>query len=187
MHSEARPKPAPLAQLPEHRLIELYYHVTDLPNGVTTTGIWDLRTGVDDYLGRVDFRGKRVLEIGPASGYLTMEMEHRGADVTALELPDEIGWDFVPFPSDVVAGIREERQITLAVLKQTFALTRRLFQTPCGGRICAPVTDPGRAWNVRHCGLGRGAAPYPQPARHPDRVRQSALTRSSSPSCTILR
>ena len=54
-------------------------------------GLWDLRQTVDDYLGRIDFAGKRVLEIGPASGFLTIEMERRGADVVAVELPEGIG------------------------------------------------------------------------------------------------
>ncbi len=38
-----------------------------------------LATTIDDYLGRFDFRGKRCLDIGTASGYLTFEMERRGA------------------------------------------------------------------------------------------------------------
>ena len=61
-------------------------------------GDWDLRRGVDDYLGKVVFAGKRVLEIGPASGFLTFEMEKRGADVISVEVTDEHGWDFVPYP-----------------------------------------------------------------------------------------
>jgi len=40
----------------------------------------------------------RVLEIGPASGFLTFEMEKRGADVISVEVTDEHGWDFVPYP-----------------------------------------------------------------------------------------
>ena len=34
---------------------------------------WDLRNRVDDYLGRFDFRGKRAVDIGAASGFLTFE------------------------------------------------------------------------------------------------------------------
>ena len=75
-----------------------FYHSMSIPGVGEIVGLWDLRETVDDYLGRIDFAGKRVLEIGPASGFLTIEMERRGADVVAVELPDGVGWDFVPFP-----------------------------------------------------------------------------------------
>ena len=54
---------------------------------------------VDDYLGKVSFTGKRVLEIGPASGFLAFEMEKRGAEVVSVEVTADHGWDFVPYPS----------------------------------------------------------------------------------------
>jgi predicted nicotinamide N-methyase len=38
---------------------------------------------VDPYLGNFDFVGKRVLDVGAASGFLTFEMEKRGAEVVA--------------------------------------------------------------------------------------------------------
>src|SRR5207249_7736437 len=65
--------------------------------GVQTCALpiyWDLRGGVDEYLGKVAFEGQRVLEIGPASGFLTFEMEKRGADVVSVEVTEEHGWDF---------------------------------------------------------------------------------------------
>jgi O-methyltransferase len=58
--------------------------------------MWDLRGKTDEYLGGIDLRGRGVLEIGPASGCLTVEMERAGADVTAIELPPEASWDVVP-------------------------------------------------------------------------------------------
>jgi len=71
----------------EPRAVELddchFYHVMDLP-GIGQVGVaWDLRNGVDQYLGGVDLAGKRVLEVGPANGCLTIEMEQRGTDVVA--------------------------------------------------------------------------------------------------------
>ena len=82
MYGAARQRPRGL------RLLSLHDH----PGGVgKIIGLWDLRQTVDDYLGRIDFAGKRVLEIGPASGFLTIEMERRGADVVAVELPEGIG------------------------------------------------------------------------------------------------
>ena len=57
-----------------------FYHTMELPGrGVIEGQDWDLRGRVDEYLGNVDFAGQRVLEIGPASGFLTFEMEKRGA------------------------------------------------------------------------------------------------------------
>jgi hypothetical protein len=48
-----------------------WYHMFDKPDGSVIRGSWDYRHNVDDYLGQVDFRDKSVLEIGPASGFLT--------------------------------------------------------------------------------------------------------------------
>jgi len=53
-----------------------FYHVQDIPGlSKPTKGIWDLREGVDEYLGKVDFKNKTVLELGPSSGYCTFHME----------------------------------------------------------------------------------------------------------------
>jgi hypothetical protein len=49
----------------------LFYHSMDLPSIGKTSGIWNLRPNVDAYLGRVDFADQRVIEIGPANGFLT--------------------------------------------------------------------------------------------------------------------
>jgi hypothetical protein len=45
----------------------------------------------------VDFTGKRVLELGPASGFLTCHMERQGAEVVACDLSEDHSWDVVPF------------------------------------------------------------------------------------------
>jgi hypothetical protein len=57
----------------------------------------DLRRTVDDYLGRFDFRGKRVLDVGTASGFLTFEMEKRGAEVVSFDKASSAHWQLVPF------------------------------------------------------------------------------------------
>ncbi len=52
-----------------------------------------------------------VLEIGPASGYLTFWMEARGADVVSIELPLDHAWDIVPDVSlDTAAFERDVRE-----------------------------------------------------------------------------
>jgi SAM-dependent methyltransferase len=74
-----------------------FYHTIDIPGYGTKIGEWDLRRGVDRYLGKVDLTGKRVLEMGTANGFLCFEMERRGADVVAVDLSEEHSWDLVPF------------------------------------------------------------------------------------------
>jgi SAM-dependent methyltransferase len=86
-----------------------FYHVMDIPGyGVPTGTQWDLRGDTPGYLGGVDLAGKRVLEIGPASGYLTFYMEAQGAEVVSVELPLDHPWDIVPDVSLDTAEWEEE-------------------------------------------------------------------------------
>lgn len=100
-----------------------FYHVMDLPGHGRVGGQWDLRGQVDAYLGGVDFAGRSVLEIGPASGFLTAEMERRGADVLAFEMPPDAGWDYVPYPPDVLDPIMRDRVDTMRRLRNAFWFT----------------------------------------------------------------
>jgi SAM-dependent methyltransferase len=97
-----------------------FYHVMDLPGHGLVGGAWDLRGGVHDYLGQFSFAGKRVLEIGPASGFLTFEMEKHGAEVVAVELAEDVAWDFVPYPDAVLAEMRTTRREHMARLRNSF-------------------------------------------------------------------
>src|ERR1041384_2752818 len=100
-----------------------FYHTMELPGyGVIEGRDWDLRDGVDEYLGKVDFAGKRVLEIGPASGFLTFEMEKRGANVVSVEVTAEHGWDFVPYPAPRLEEIFGPRRIVMQQLKNAYWL-----------------------------------------------------------------
>jgi SAM-dependent methyltransferase len=75
----------------------LFYHLMEVPgHGLTAPAMWDLRGDTPGYLGGVDLAGKRVLEIGPGSGYLTFYMESQGAEVVSVELPADYAWDIVP-------------------------------------------------------------------------------------------
>jgi SAM-dependent methyltransferase len=97
-----------------------FYHTIDLPGHGVMNGDWDLRRGVDDYLGKVVFAGKRVLEIGPASGFLTFEMEKRGAEVASVEVTAEHGWDFVPYPASRLEEVFGPRRIVMERLKNSY-------------------------------------------------------------------
>lgn len=74
-----------------------FYHTMDIPDHGTVHGEWDLRGREALYLGNISLRGKRVLEVGTASGHLCFTMERMGADVVAYDLSDEQAWDIVPY------------------------------------------------------------------------------------------
>jgi len=85
-----------------------WYHSTVLSDGTEVKGQWDLRGGERDYLGRHNLNGKRVLEFGPASGYLTYWMERQGGQVTSFEAGWEAAFDQLPAVdgSDIVEAQR---------------------------------------------------------------------------------
>jgi methyltransferase family protein len=99
---------------PERTVTDLaqcyFYHSMEIPEYGLVEGQWDLREGVSEYCGGVDFAGKRVLEVGTASGFLCFHMERAGAEVVAYDLSDEDSWDLVPFPEldwdEIVASRR---------------------------------------------------------------------------------
>ena len=75
-----------------------FYHVQDIPGlSEPTKGSFDLRKGINEYLGHINFKNKTVLELGPASGYITFHMETLGGKVTCIDLSTEKdSWDIVP-------------------------------------------------------------------------------------------
>lgn len=73
-----------------------FYHKINIPGLGEVGEQWDLRKSIDSYLGNFDFRGKRVMDMGTASGFLTFEMEKRGADVVSFDMIDGTQWDIVP-------------------------------------------------------------------------------------------
>jgi hypothetical protein len=77
-----------------------FYHTMNIPGYGHVEGVWDLRESIRDYLGDVDFKGKRVLEIGTASGFLCFHMESQGAEVVAFDLAENQVGDIVPFARD---------------------------------------------------------------------------------------
>jgi len=95
-----------------------FYHSTDIPGVGLVEGQWDLREGFDDYLGNYDFTGKRVLEIGPATGFLTFRIEKTAAEVVAVELPmDRNFWNAVPYES---LGLARGRDSSWTEVEQQF-------------------------------------------------------------------
>jgi hypothetical protein len=72
-----------------------WYHCIDLGNGIVTDGDYDMTQYLKHYRFPDDLRGKRVLDVGRASGFFSFEFERRGADVTATEIASFFDWDFV--------------------------------------------------------------------------------------------
>ena len=74
----------------------VWYHAFELPDGRVLPGAWDLRGHEAAYLGGVDLAGTRVLELGPATGYLTFYMERMGAEVVSFEAGFDVSIDMLP-------------------------------------------------------------------------------------------
>jgi tRNA (mo5U34)-methyltransferase len=86
-----------------------WYHTIDLGEGLVTKGTFDIRSQVAKYGFPDDLRGKRALDIGRASGFFSFELERRGAEVTAMDLP-------TPYNKEYVGG-----EHTKAVLLKRYA------------------------------------------------------------------
>ena len=95
-------KPLPTAYVGE-RYVEgpagcYFYHTLDMPEHGTVEGGWDLRGRFEDYIGHVDLRGKRFLDVGAASGFLSFEAERLGAaEVTSFDLDTAERQHLLPF------------------------------------------------------------------------------------------
>jgi hypothetical protein len=90
-----------------------WYHTSVLRNGEVIQGAWDLRGGESAYLGGTEFGGARVLELGPASGYLTFWMERSGAEVVGFEAGFDVPVDLIPFEG---RDMRVEKAIIMDVV-----------------------------------------------------------------------
>ncbi|MEM7582937.1 MAG: class I SAM-dependent methyltransferase [Acidobacteriota bacterium] len=64
-----------------------WYHTVELPNGLLTPGQYDFRSTIDAFGFPEDLRGLQVLDVGTATGFFAFELERRGAQVTAVDLP----------------------------------------------------------------------------------------------------
>lgn len=108
-----------------------FYHKTDLPDFGTVGGDWDLRSCVDAYLGNYNFQGKRVLDMGAASGFLTFEMEKRGAEVVSYDIRTGADWDIVPHYKlrDKLARMRQDSDRAINSLKNAYWLSHSQFKS----------------------------------------------------------
>ena len=103
-----------------------FYHTDEFPDIGLVKGEWDLRAGVDNYIGNIDLERKRVLELGTASGFLCFEMERRGADVVAYDLSENDAWDIEPYGGQSAPEILEERKKLIRKINNAWWFTHHL-------------------------------------------------------------
>jgi len=104
------------------------YHTTEMPNGETIYGPWDLRRGEDSYLGGIDLNGRAILELGPATGHMTFWMESSGAAVTSLEVGYDRSVDVIPADPDDVASFRRSIMATVQRINNTWWFLHSAFE-----------------------------------------------------------
>jgi 2-polyprenyl-3-methyl-5-hydroxy-6-metoxy-1,4-benzoquinol methylase len=107
----------------------LFYHTMDLPGPETVVGSWDLRPGIDRYLGGMSFRGKRVLDIGAASGFLSFHMERQGAEVVSYDLSDADSWDLVPYAGTDLAQQSPQTRASIRRLNDGYWYCHRALKS----------------------------------------------------------
>ncbi len=101
----------------------IFYHTIDIPGHGLIEGLFDLRKTVTDYLGGFAFAGKRVLEIGPGSGFITAYLESQSAEVVAVEVSEDFIWDIVPQKEAIRSQWAAERREVMQKLKNSFWFT----------------------------------------------------------------
>ncbi len=152
MHAHRDPRPAPSASARASgpasareitpRLPRLedctFYHWYTLPDGREMAGIYDMRGQASKYLGDFDFDGRTVLEVGPASGFLSLHMEAAGAEVTCLEPPMSHLWDIVPFEGFDTVGWRRQHERNIEGVRNSFWYAHQTF----GSRVRMIEADP---------------------------------------------
>lgn len=106
-----------------------FYHTIDIPGYGVVKGEWDLRGEERAYLGDVNFKGKRVLEVGTASGFLCFYMESQGAEVVAYDLSENQSWDIVPYCQYNNNQIVSERKSHIRKINNAFWLSHRAYNS----------------------------------------------------------
>jgi len=109
-----------------------FYHTMDLPGVGTVEGEWDIRGHEREYLGHLSVEGKRVLEMGTASGFLCFYMERQGAEVVAYDLSESDSWDIVPYwtmSTEQVQKLVSERKRLIALLNNGYWFAHRAMNS----------------------------------------------------------
>jgi tRNA (mo5U34)-methyltransferase len=170
MTDERGPKPADLWQqvqaLP-------WYHTLDLGQGVVTPGAYDHRPYLHLYGLPQGMAGQTALDVGAASGFFSFEMERRGAQVTAIDLPAWQEHDFGPRYEPDMAHDQAQRYLQEPILLARRALGSQItkremsiydlspetvgrFDLVFCGSLLLHLSDPARAlWQLQSVTRGQ--------------------------------
>jgi SAM-dependent methyltransferase len=104
----------------------------------------DLRGNESAYLGGVNVRGKRVLEVGTASGHLAFHLERCGAEVVGYDLGPEDRWDLVPYGGAPDTAFTTARDTHLSRMEAAWWLSHHAHRSharrACGRADAIPAT-----------------------------------------------
>lgn len=99
-----------------------FYHVQEIPGlKKPTEGSFDLRKNIDLFLGSCNFKNKKVLELGPASGFITFYLENKGAKMTCIDLSiKKDKWDTIPHANKNWVKIQTQFMKELSKVRNAF-------------------------------------------------------------------
>ncbi len=101
-----------------------WYHQIPSADGSRLPGAWDLNGNESTYLGGVDVSGKRVFELGPATGHLTLWMEQQGAQIVAFEAGLDCHNDLIPYGREVTDEIRDSAMKFISTVQRSWWWTK---------------------------------------------------------------
>ena len=127
-----------------------WYHTVELPGGLITPGLYDIRAALDEFCFPSDMRGMNVLDVGSATGFFAFEFARRGAHVVSVELPslyaldrfpgqsiqqtlDKIGEMIVPRSMSAMRGYVRKytaEELYVHLLEGPFEFCRKLLNAP---------------------------------------------------------
>ena len=84
---------------------------------------------MDVYLAHTNFKNTTALDVGPASGFWSFEMERRGASVSALELGSNDHWDAVPHLCKPTIELDKQLALNVERTKNAFIFSREALES----------------------------------------------------------
>jgi hypothetical protein len=117
-----------------------FYHRVRLPDGRTIDGPWNLLGGEREYLGSAPLSGRRVLELGPATGWLTVWMEQQGASVVGFDLGWDLAPDLLPLPGLDLEVTRAAQVAFLCRVQNAWWYLRREYELKAQA-VYGPIYD----------------------------------------------
>lgn len=106
-----------------------FYHTMEVPGYQRVEGEWDFTKSVNQYLGGVKLKGKRVLDLGTASGFFSFYMESKGAIVTAYDLSTKESWDIVPYFNQNINKQSSARKVHIWRLNNSFWFIKNVLRS----------------------------------------------------------